>query len=484
MIKESIILTFSKGIRGILMLIFNMIIARVFTENLLGTYKHINLVMNIFSTVCTIGIPTSISCLYGTYDKNKKSKLISNTILLLGGISILSFITIIIFKEQLALILNNSDILLYINILALYVAVMIISSFLENLYISSNQSVLLGKIYILYAITNFIAMILSVVAFNSLHLLIILIVAIEVIRTVVMFAIIKHLENLYINIDINMLKPLLKFSLPLGIVSIVQTINTYIDNLFISNNYPPDKYAAYANAATDIPFVGIITVSVAAVILPIMAKEYKKNNNFKGVLEIWGDSSKKTAVIMFPIFWIAILFSSGYIEFIFSEKYVISSTPIFIIYLLKFPLYCTVYGNVLVVFGKQRYVMYNSIIGIILNSALNLVFIKIFGIIGPAISTVIVQYVVVILQLIQISKHSNVKFMNIMPFKDLFKIFILPSIIAIPIYFLGELLNIPQWIGLIVFGIIIYLGSMLIYYKFKYIDKSVISLVKNRGISR
>lgn len=462
------------------MLVFNMVIARVFTENLLGTYKHINLVMNIFSTVCTIGIPTAVSCLYGTYDKGKKNKLVSNTVMLLGGISVLSSIIIILFKRQLVLLLNNPDILLYINILAVYVFIMIISSFLENLYISSEQSVLLGKIYILYAIANFIVMILSVVVFNSLYLLIILIVSVELIRTIVMFFVIKRLENLIFDIDMGMLRPLLKFALPLGIVSIIQTINTYIDNLFISNNYTPDQYAAYANAAMDIPFVGIITVSIAAVILPRMAKEYKKNKNFKGVLEIWGDASKKTAVIMFPIFWIAILFSTGYIQFIFSEKYVISSTPIFIIYLLKFPLYCAVYGNVLVVFGKQKYVMYNSILGIILNIILNEIFINIFGICGPAVSTVIVQYIVVILQLLQISKHSSVRFSKVMPFKDLFKIFVLPSVIAIPMYYLSVLLNIPKWIGLIGFGIIIYFGTMLIYYKFNYIDKKIIELIKNR----
>ena len=460
------------------MLVFNMVIARVFTQSLFGTYKHINLVMNIFTTVCTFGIPTTISYLYSTYDSYKKNKLINNTIAILGIISIFSSIIIVIFKNPLANLLNNQEILVYINILAIYVAIMIISSFMENLYISSDNSVMLGKIYIGYSIINFIGMIISILIFKSLYVLIFLIVSVEVLRTIIMFIYIKRAEKIYLDIDILMMINQLKFALPLGIVSIIQTINTYIDNLFISNSYTTEQYAAYANAAMDIPFVGIITVSVAAVILPRMSKEYKDTRSFDNVLKIWGDSSKKTAVIMFPIFWIVMLFSVGYIQFIFSEKYIVDSTPIFIIYLLKFPLYCTVYGNILIVLGRQKNVMYNSLIGIILNIILNFIFIRIFGIIGPAISTVLVQYIIVILQLIQISRYSKVSFVKVMPFKELAKIFILPALIAIPVYLISQHVNIQPWIKLVVFGSVIYGGSFFIYYRYNYIDKDILKLIK------
>jgi O-antigen/teichoic acid export membrane protein len=291
---------------------------------------------------------------------------------------------------------------------------------------------------------------------------------------------IKKKEKLRFIIDLSMMNTQIEFAIPLGVVAIVQSINTYIDNLFISNSYTPEQYAAYANGATDIPFVGIITVSVAAVILPKMSKEYNLDGNFNNVLQIWSESSKKTAIIMYPIFWIAILFSIGYIQFVFSDKYVVTSTPIFMIYLMKFPLYCTVYGNILIVLKMQKYVMYNSIIGVILGFILNFLFLKVFGIIGPAIANVLVQYIVVALQLLQIRKSSKVKLRCLMPYKELTNIFVIPAIVAIPFYIFSSFLPIQQWVKLVIFGILIYGITLIVYCRFNYIDSNSIKKYMKR----
>lgn len=474
MLKDSMILTFSKGIRGIITLLFNMIIARVFSENLLGTYKHIMLIVNMLTAICILGIPTTISYFYNGYTEEKKNKFLGNTIIILSTISVITMALIVLLKEQLVLILNNQQILDYINIIAIYVFVMIISSFLENLFISSEHSEGLAIIYIIYTIFNFIFMLISVLIFKSLYLLIFSIVLIEIFRTIIMYIYIKKKEKFKLSSDLAMMSMQVKFALPLGVVALVQNLNMYIDKIFISNKYNPEQFAAFANAATDIPLVGIVTVSVAAVVLPKMSKIYRKNKNFDAVLSIWKESCTKTAIIMFPIFWIAFLFSKGYIEFVFSEKYILSSTPIFVIYLMKFPLYCTVFGNILIVLGKQKYVMYNSIVGIILNIILNVLFINIIGMRGPALATVIVQYIVVYLQLRQISKDTSVSIFKLMEYKKLFLIFIIPGAVAIPLSIFCNILRIPQWISLIVMGFIIYILSLIFYYYFNMLDRELI----------
>lgn len=474
MIKDSLILTFSKGVRSLLMLIFNIIIVRLFSESLYGTYKHITLIINLTTLVCSLGIPVTISYFYSNFNKEKRDYLIGNTLVILSFISIITSSIIILFKNQISKILNNPEILSYINIISIYVIIMIISSFLENLYISSENSVLLGKIYIVYIIFLFFGMTISAVVFKSLYLLVFVTVIIEMIRFLVMYFNIKFKLNFKFKIKIDLMINQIKFAIPLGVVTIVQNLNSYIDNLFISSKFSTEKYAAYANAATDIPFVSIITVAIATVVLPRMVKKYAETNDFKDVLKIWGESSKNTAIIMFPIFWIAFLFSKGYIEFIFSHKYIVDSTPIFIIYLLKFPLYCTVYGNLLLVLKRQNSIMYTSLFGVTLNIVLNKMFINMFGINGPAISTVLVQYIIVFSQLTLISKYSNIKIKNLLPFKELMNIFIIPSSVAIPIFIIWKLLNYPMWIGLIIGGCLIYAITMVIYYKAKYIRIEVI----------
>ncbi|VYT78863.1 Polysaccharide biosynthesis protein [Clostridium tertium] len=478
MLKDSLILTFSKGIRGVLMLIFNMIIARLFTESLYGTYKQVNLIINLATSICVVGIPTTISYFYVSSSRKDKERLIGNTIVVLSAIAVISSLSIVIFKEKLAVLLNNPDILNYISLLAIQIFIMIISSFLENLYISSNNTVMLGRVYIVYTIVNFLTLAFVTIKIRNLYYILFCMIVIEFLRTIIMYFSIKKKEALKFKIEYKLLYKQIRFAIPLGVVALVQNLNIYIDNLFISNRYTPEQYAAYANAATDIPLVGIITISIASVVLPRMSKSYSENKNSNEVLSIWGESSEKTALIMFPIFWIALLFSREYIELIFSYKYVESSTPIFIIYLMKFPLYFTVFGNILIVIKQQKYVMYNSMIGILLNIVLNIVFLRIFGIIGPAISTAIVHYSMVYLQLLKISKGLNVKIQRVLPYKKLIKIFLLPSIIAIPIYFISSIIKISPILKFIIFGGIIYLISILVFIKVGYIKKEDLNFIK------
>lgn len=463
------------------MLIFNMIVVRVFSESLYGTYKQANLIMNLTTSIFILGIPTTISYFYVSYDKLKREKLIGNTIILLLSISIITSFLLIFFKESISLFLNNHGIVNYVNIIAIYITVMIVSSFLENLYISSDNSILLGKIYVVYVVINFIAMAGTAIFTKDLNMLLKIMALIEAIRTIIMYFAIKKSEDLKIKADLKLLISQLRFSIPLGVVAIVQNLNMYIDNIFISNRYTTEQYAAYSNAAADIPLVGIITVSIATVVLPKMSRAYKQNNNYKEILDIWGDSCIKTALLMFPIFWIALFFSREYIEIIFSSRYVASSTPIFIIYLLKFPLYFTVFGNILIALGEQKYTMVNSLIGMILNIILNTIFIELFGMKGPAISTVIIQYFVVYLLLRKTSKITGISIKNILPYKKIMELFILPLFISLPLFFISTLLDINVFIKFMIFGILIYLLTIMLYGKRGYFDiKKIKDIIKKR----
>lgn len=461
------------------MIIFNMIIVRVFSETLYGIFKQTNLIINLSTSIFVLGIPTTISYLYATAKKENKEKLIGNTLLSLSIISLITCFVLLVFRKQIALFLNNEEIVNYVNIISIYVSIMIISSFLENLYISSNSAVLLGKIYIAYVIINFAVISFITVRFKNLDMLLISMAAIELLRTIIMYFSIVKKEKLKLKLDYKYLMKQIKFALPLGAVSLIQNLNLYVDNLFISNQYTVEEYAAYANAAQDIPLVGIVTVSIAAVVLPRMSKYYQDTKDPEGVLELWGESCEKTAIIMYPLFWIFLFFSSSYIRFIFSDLYVKSSTSIFAIYLLKFPLYFTVFGNPLIVLNQQKYVMINSFIGFITNIILNTILLILFGMKGPAISTVITQYFIDYLILRKISKTTKIAITKLLPYKKLLKILVVPSVVVIPVYLLSRIVNLNYLIEFALSGGIIYVLSILIYYKLGYFKiDDIKSLVK------
>jgi O-antigen/teichoic acid export membrane protein len=127
--------------------------------------------------------------------------------------------------------------------------------------------------------------------------------------------------------------------------------------------------------------------------------------------------------------------------------------------------------------------MYNMILGIVVNVVLNYILINNIGISGPAYSNITVQYLLVFLQIYQISRFLKVPKRKLLPYRRLLGIFAVPSVISMLAYIISRVLQINEVASLFVFGIIIYLGSMLIYSKLKFINlKEAYGKLKGRGI--
>ena len=98
---------------------------------------------------------------------------------------------------------------------------------------------------------------------------------------------------------------------------------------------------------------------------------------------------------------------------------------------------------------------------------------------GPAISTVITQYFIDYLILRKISKTTKIAITKLLPYKKLLKILVVPSVVVIPVYLLSRIVNLNYLIEFALSGGIIYLLSILIYYKLGYFKiDDIKSLVK------
>jgi O-antigen/teichoic acid export membrane protein len=241
------------------------------------------------------------------------------------------------------------------------------------------------------------------------------------------------------------------YSIYLGLASIIDTITRQLDQLIVSFFFISGTFAIYANGARELPFIGLITGSIMAVLTPAFVRLYKEKKN-KEILRIWHESARKIALILFPITAFLILFAKELMVILFSSKYA-SSAIIFQIYLLTTPMRIVTYGSMLMAINKTKLIFRGSILALIIDTALNFLFIKLFGITGPAISTVLVLYFLAGYHLRNIKKGLNIKYSQVMPWKKIFKLIlisILPLIIILPI----KLITMPILTKFIIAGII------------------------------
>ncbi|WP_346885438.1 polysaccharide biosynthesis C-terminal domain-containing protein [Clostridium sp. UBA4395] len=473
--KDSFYMMLGKSFKTFGSLVFTMIISRIFSMNDLGTYKQILMISTLIFTLIPLGIPTSISYYYSNLDNLKKSKLITNSNFFMLIVGIIVSVFLFLFKNILSDWLNNK--FLYSNIIGLifYSYSLIISSNIENSYISSGHSSYIGRINVIYYTIYYVLCGIFILKTNNINCLFILMGILEFIRSICLFYKFYKINKLKFITDFKFFYHQFLFCIPLGLSTIIQTINIELDKLFISYNYTPTQLAIYSNGAMSIPFVSLISISVASVILPILAKKYK-NEGFKAVLDIWGNSTLVVFSLLSIVYFSIVYYSNGYISFIFSEKY-ISSLPIFIIYLIKVPLSCTVFGNILIVIGKRKLTLYNMILALLLNCVLNYIFIKCIGFNGPAISSVLIHIILIYLQLKQISKSTGYKISNLLPFKRMGIQLFITFIISLLFYNISKLFNLNSVLNLFIFGGLNAIFSLII---ILYINKKLI--IKLEGV--
>jgi O-antigen/teichoic acid export membrane protein len=261
------------------------------------------------------------------------------------------------------------------------------------------------------------------------------------------------------------LKNIAYVSVPFALASIFNIISLQIDKLIVSINSTPEVFAVYANGAIEVPFISVITGSIASVIVSQMSKEMvadKKENAYY----FFKKAATYSAYVLFPIMILFLINAEPFIILLYSSKYLESAIP-FTIYLFFLPIRIVVFGSAFIAAGQSRLILKRSVLEMILNVILSLILFKIIGVWGVAISSILVVYLwSVPYNIKMISEIYNVKISQMFEYKKLFKIMMI-SILVSPVIYLIRQINIESLYQLIV-STILYLSVLcVVLYKTK-----------------
>ena len=430
---KSLIIAFSKAVGVLLSLVISMILSRYLSVTLYGYYKEILLVYNTLVPILTLGVPTSINYFIPRSQSKRESKnyvFQSYFILLVMGMSL----TVFMYFGARFLSVNVFHTNMLIPLFKIFSPIPVLSMptlFYINLLICEDKTLLAAKLSLMFAAVRFIFILSIVFVFHAGLFLIILSI---LIYTIVQFVVVTILYiSLYgkikFTINPSLLRSQFSYAIPIAATSVVGILTAQTDKLMVSYFFNPAKYAIYANGAMEVPFVGIITGSVNAVILPEFVKNWKAGEIDK-MLTLWWNAMRKVGAILIPLMFFLLIYSKELLILLFSSKYKLSA-PIFSIYLLKLPLRITVFGSILLAMGLSKAVFRYATYTLILNVILNYLFIKFVGFKGPAVATVVVTYFIGFIQLTRISKETGKSLFSLFPYFELLIIFTASGVLAL-----------------------------------------------------
>lgn len=403
--KDSIILAIVRAVTICTSLVQTMILSRIMSLTEYGVYSQLLIVISIVTTFSNLGLNNAVNYFYNRCEeKREKTKYIDVIFALTIGVGIIGAIIIFALRGVIADYYKSPIIMglmiyivlrpMFANIIALY----------QSLYISVGKARVIAIRNFLISLAQVIFVPLSFYISKDITAMLIVQLSLDVIQ-LIYFGFDFFRKELKINpikFDKTIVKEIFKYAIPMGLALMMGTLFKESDKLVIAKLMDTESLAIYTNMSKQLPFE-FIALSFTAVITPAIVKFYY-NNDMKSVVNIWSNYMEFGYISTWILCAGAIVCSKELLVFLYSEKY-IAGLNIFIIYLIVEMFRYTYFGMILSATGHTKYILNSSIISLIANMIFNIVFYKFFGMIGPAIASLLC---VIIMGAFQLNKSCKI----------------------------------------------------------------------------
>jgi O-antigen/teichoic acid export membrane protein len=182
-------------------------------------------------------------------------------------------------------------------------------------------------------------------------------------------------------------KELLLFSLPLLVVSMLGMVMHWTDTLMLGYFKTPEVVGLYNGALPLANLIPVVLMSMRFLYVPIASQLYSQNL-MSELRRTYAILTKWMFSLTLPLFLIIFLFPETILNILFGSRYIEASIALQI---LAFGMFIHTFlgpnGATLIITGKTRFLMWTSLIGAIMNIALNIFLIPLLGIVGAAIAS-------------------------------------------------------------------------------------------------
>lgn len=416
LVRKAGILSAADFIRLAVKTLIGIVLARILSQADYGTYRQLFMIYTLLFSIFMIGLPQSIYYFIPKSDPLTQKRFLRQTLDVFTVLGLFCSVVLLLFRSDIARLFNNQDLIKSLLLYAFYPFFMFVSQLYYIAMIGMQQPRNAAR-FTIFAVTCDILLTLGI-ALTTKNLSYIIVGIMLSVFIQWLYARVKltpytKIEDKF-RMDLSLLKRQFAFSLPLGISSIIGVVTAQLDKLIISSYFTPEQFAVFAIGAAELPFIFIIANSVNSVILPAM----NQSNDRDAISALFSGAVRKNALILFPLFVFCILFAPNIINFLYSNKYS-SAVLYFRIYLFSMPARIATYSILFQVYNKTRYIFTISAISLFINAAMSMFLIRLVGMKGPALSTISVTFISVILYLVLIKTKLNLNLISLFPVKAL-----------------------------------------------------------------
>ncbi len=375
----------------------------------IGQFEYFNFISSAFSFFWLNGIMQTLLSIYPTLKNTEKNNIFFNTALSILSFSFVAVLLILAYFKFTDNVITNQQ----INILLLYAFINPLGFLVEHILLIIKRF----KNLVIFGVFTFFMPVLLITSplfagFGVDYAMFALFVW-AIFKLIILVALLSKVSVW--QIDIELIKMLLKYAFPLIGTFLISGSATYIDGYIISQSYDADIFAMFRYGAKEFPVFLIIASAFSASIIP----ELSKPDNLQNALKTVKTNSRKMMFYMFPIAIVLMLISKYLYELAFSEN-LRQSHLIFNIYLLLIISRLIFANSILIALKQNTIVLIVSVAELLVNLTSSLLLLQYFGYLGVAYGTVIAYFFEKIVLAIMVKRKNNIKLTEYLPVKTLF----------------------------------------------------------------
>jgi O-antigen/teichoic acid export membrane protein len=217
--------------------------------------------------------------------------------------------------------------------------------------------------------------------------------------------------------DLGVLRQQLRYALPFQMAVLVEIVQANFHQYAVSYLFDAATFAIYAVGCLQIPLLDIVMTSTSNVMMVQMAEAIHERRGH-AVVTLWHDTTRKMALIFFPLAGLLLVNARELIVLLFTENY-LASTPIFMVSCLFILLAVFQIDGLLRVYAQTRFLIVLNITRLLVIAAFFQWFLSTLHLVGAVLITVLAVAIGKGLGLARMKRLMEVGLTDLLPWRSL-----------------------------------------------------------------
>ena len=236
---------------------------------------------------------------------------------------------------------------------------------------------------------------------------------------------------------------LLSYSMIIWLPGLLNVASTYAHQYIVGFYFDPSAYAIYAVACFQVPIMGVLSNSVAEVLL-VRATEYHAAGRQTDLLQVWHNACRKALLIFILVVCACAALSGPFISTLFTSRYR-ASAPLFVPIVLGLVFSGLFQDPMLRAYGAMRAYAGFYVLRVVLALGLGAAGARWWGLWGAALSTLATLIILNFWQLIKVAELLEAPFSRVLPWREIGRIFLVSGLAAGPAAIAAPLVPRPAY---------------------------------------